>query len=43
MEFIRGDERVFYLGLSIFQWMSLGLFVSGVLLAFLLIWKKKSA
>jgi phosphatidylglycerol:prolipoprotein diacylglycerol transferase len=31
MEFLRGDERPFYSGLSIYQWISLGLTVAGML------------
>jgi len=42
MEFIRGDERTFYFHLSIFQWISLGLFFIGLFLYGGLLWKKKS-
>jgi len=31
MEFLRGDERPFYGGLSIYQWISLGLAAAGIL------------
>lgn len=42
MEFVRGDLRPFYLSLSIFQWVSICLFSTGVSL-YLFIWKKKTA
>ncbi len=42
MEFLRADERPFYAGLSIFQWISLGVFVLGVLSGTAaILWKKK--
>lgn len=43
MEFIRGDERPFYYGLSIFQWISVGLFVFGLFCYLVLLWKKRPA
>jgi len=43
MEFVRGDERPFYLSLSIFQWISLGLFFCGLFLyGALFLWKKRT-
>ena len=42
MEFFRGDERPFYWGLSIYQWISISIFVSGVITCIVLSWKKKS-
>lgn len=42
VEFLRGDERVFYLGLSVFQWISLLVGTTGLCLYSFLIWKKKS-
>ncbi|MFH1691603.1 MAG: prolipoprotein diacylglyceryl transferase [Candidatus Omnitrophota bacterium] len=41
MEFMRGDVRPFYHGFSIFQWMSLGMFIFGLFFYSLLIWKRK--
>ncbi|HAJ57042.1 MAG TPA: prolipoprotein diacylglyceryl transferase [Candidatus Omnitrophica bacterium] len=42
MEFVRGDERPFYLSLSVFQWISTGLFLTGIFCYLFLSWKKKS-
>lgn len=42
MEFMRGDQRPFYFGLSIFQWISAGLFLTGVFCYLIIPWKKKS-
>ncbi len=41
MEFFRGDARPFYYGFSIFQWMSLGMFIFGLSFYFVLLWKRK--
>lgn len=46
LEFVRGDVRPFYFSLSIFQWISLGLFLLGLVLYFFVrkcSWKKKAA
>ena len=42
MELLRGDQRPFYFGLSIFQWISTGLFVAGLILYLKFTWKKKT-
>jgi phosphatidylglycerol:prolipoprotein diacylglycerol transferase len=42
IEFIRGDERPFYFSLSIFQWISAGLFIVGIFCYLFVSWKKKS-
>jgi len=42
MEFLRGDERPFYWGLSIYQWISVLIFAAGITTYILLSWKKKS-
>ncbi len=42
IEFIRADVRPFYLSLSIFQWISAGLFLTGVSLYIFIICKKKN-
>ena len=44
MEFIRADERPYFLLLSIFQWISAGLFFLGIFsLGAIFLWKKKAA
>lgn len=43
MEFFRGDERPFYWGLSIYQWISILIFAVGVITYIILSWKKKSS
>ena len=43
MEFFRGDERPFYWGLSIYQWISILIFAAGVITYIILSWKKKSS
>lgn len=43
MEFIRGDERPFYGPLSIFQWISVGLFILGLVGYARWTWKKKDS
>ncbi len=42
MEFIRGDLRPFYHGLSIFQWISIALFFCGFTFTLILLCKKKA-
>lgn len=41
MEFFRGDSRPFYNGLSIFQWISLGLFGCGLFFYLVNRWKRR--
>lgn len=41
MEFFRGDLRPFYRGLSIFQWISLGLFCCGLFFYLVIRWKRR--
>lgn len=43
MEFLRGDPRPFYGALSLFQWISLGVALVGVLCARRWVWKKSPA
>lgn len=43
MEFLRGDPRPFYGAFSIFQWVSLGVALAGVLCAWRWVWKKSPA
>lgn len=43
MEFLRGDPRPFYGPFSVFQWISIGLFLVGVIAWYLLLWKRKNA
>ncbi len=43
MEFARNDPRPFYFNLSIFQWISIGLFFCGSILYLILICRKKTA
>ncbi len=42
MEFLRGDIRPFYFGLSIFQWISIALFGCGLFFYFALSWKRRA-
>lgn len=42
MEFLRGDQRPFYFGLSVFQWISLGVVVVGVACAWRWVWKTRA-
>jgi phosphatidylglycerol:prolipoprotein diacylglycerol transferase len=43
LEFVRGDLRPFYFSLSIFQWISIGLFTCGLSFYLILRWKKNTA
>jgi phosphatidylglycerol:prolipoprotein diacylglycerol transferase len=44
MEFVRGDVRPFYFHLSIFQWISMGLSLAGLVVYLkVVVWMKKSA
>ncbi|HQP92261.1 MAG TPA: prolipoprotein diacylglyceryl transferase, partial [Candidatus Omnitrophota bacterium] len=43
IEFFRGDDRQFYFSLSIFQWISIFIFLAGITIYFLITWKKRNS